>query len=191
MTIVRAFHPGDAEAVGRIVGSCTAELRQIYLPEPNPPGKSAATGRRQCHTRIVAVDGSGGVVATAECIRRITVLYVRGIAVSPAARRRGMAAALLAHCAGLAADIGLPALEVATIGETGNVGIFRRLGFLVVAERVSGRFRRPDGRPVVEVTLWRRVWGGSRSREADGHNPSALTLTMGMRNRGPTECECR
>jgi len=84
-------------------------------------------------------------------------LYVQGIAVAPTHRRRGVAGILLDYIATIAVDMGLPALSVATIKETGNVEVFRRLGFIVIEEQASERFLGIHGQPVTEVTLRRNV----------------------------------
>lgn len=57
----------------------------------------------------------------------------------------------------LAVDKGYAALEVATIKETGNVEIFKHLGFSVIEERISERFLGSHGQSVTEVTLKRYV----------------------------------
>ncbi len=154
MGIVRAFLAADTEPVNLIMASCTRELRRVYTPKPNVESVSE---RQSFSSRIVAVDHTETVVGVAECIGRDLVLYVQGIAVAPTHRRRGVATDLLAHSTRLAADVGVQALEIATIKETGNVEIFCRLGFLVIDERVSKRFLSQDDRPVTEVTLRRYV----------------------------------
>lgn len=154
MNIVCAFVASDSEPVSLIMASCTRELRKVYAPKPN----AETVARSQSHSsRIVAADCIGTIVGVAECIGRASALYVQGIAVAPTHRRRGVATDLLAYGASLASEAGLPALEIATIKETGNVEIFRRLGFLVVEERISERFWSHDERPVTEVTLKRHV----------------------------------
>lgn len=154
MGIVRAFLSSDTEPVNFIMASCTRELRKVYVPKPNAENVS----RNQPHSsRIVALDHTETIVGVAECVGRESALYVQGIAVAPTHRRRGVATDLLAHSASLAADAGLPALEITTIRETGNVEIFCRLGFLVIEEHVSERFWSHDERAVTEVTLRRHV----------------------------------
>lgn len=154
MNRIRAFLATDTEPVNSIMAACTRELRMIYAPRPNV----ADVSQNQAHpARIVAVDVADTIVGVAECIGRASALYVQGLAVASTHRRRGVATELLAHCTALAGDAGLPALEIATIKETGNAGIFRRLGFLVVDERVSERFWSRDQKPVTEVTLRRAV----------------------------------
>lgn len=154
MSIIRAFVASDIEPVSLIMASCTRELRKVYVPKSNV----AAVVHNQSHSsRIVAVDCTGTIVGVAECIGRASVFYVQGIAVAPTHRRCGIATGLLAYSALLAREAVLPTLEIATVKETGNVEIFRRLGFLVIDERISDRFWSHDERPVIEVKLKRHV----------------------------------
>lgn len=155
MIAIRAFSANDAESVELIVTSCTRELRTIYAPKPRtegvPPNHSSSG------SRVVAVDHTDTLVGVAEWLAHPEALYVQGIAVAPMQRRRGVAASLLDHLAALAATMGLPALQVATIKETGNVEIFHRLGFAVIEERTSERYLGRLGQPVIEVTLKRHL----------------------------------
>jgi ribosomal protein S18 acetylase RimI-like enzyme len=155
MIIVRPFVESDAEFVNLIVASCTRELRTVYCSRPL--SNASAVASSYSLARVVAVDHTGTVVGIAECIERPSVIYVQGIAVAPTHRRSGIAGDLLEHIKSLAAHRGLPDLELATIKETGNVEIFRRLGFTVSEERVSERFQGSDGMPVTEVTLKRHL----------------------------------
>jgi ribosomal protein S18 acetylase RimI-like enzyme len=155
MIIVRPFVESDAEFVNLIVASCTRELRTVYCPRPL--NNASAVASSHSLARVVAVDHTGTVVGIAEYIERPSAIYVQGIAVAPTHRRSGIAGDLLEHIKSLAAHRGLPDLELATIKETGNVEIFRRLGFTVSEERISERFQGRDGMPVTEVILKRQV----------------------------------
>jgi N-acetylglutamate synthase-like GNAT family acetyltransferase len=107
--------------------------------------------------RVVALDIHHAVVGVAEYIVDSTAVYVQGIAVPASHRRCGVAAALLKHIKMIAAGMQILALKVKTIRKTGNVAIFRRLGFHMIDERVSERFIGPHGQAVFEVTLERAV----------------------------------
>jgi N-acetylglutamate synthase-like GNAT family acetyltransferase len=155
MVTVRTFAATDAEPVQLIMRSCTGELRTVYVPKLQP--KIASGNDAPAILRIVAVDQADTVVGVAECIARPTVLYVQGVAVDPAHRRRGVAGALLAHIVMRALEMGLPVLQLATIKEAGNVDVFKRLGFSVVEEQKSERFLGQHGQPIFEVTLERYV----------------------------------
>jgi len=155
MLVVRAFRPADAESVEFIMASSTRELRAVYSPKPR--AEMASVDHSSSSTRVVALDRTDTVVGVAECIARPLALYVQGVAVASTHRRRGVAGALLGHLATLAVDMGLPVVQVATIKETGNVEVFKRLGFEVIEERISERFLGLHGQHVTEVTLKRHV----------------------------------
>lgn len=153
MIAVRAFVTSDAEPVQNIIASCTFELRAFYVPKPEIVSASYAS----VTSRVVAVDNTDTVIGVAECIDHLLALYVQGVAVAPTHRRLGVASAILNYMTKLAVDKGYTALEVATIKETGNVEIFKRLGFAVFEERTSERFLGQHGQSVTEVTLKRYV----------------------------------
>lgn len=157
MITVRPYLPADAQAVEHIVTACTRELRKVYRPSADKPPASPDTV--PAIERVVAIDDAGTIVGVAEFAPRTSALYAQGIAVAPDYRRRGVAGALLKHIAALAANRQIPQVELATIKETGNVGIFLRLGFFVVEERLSERFTGADGQAVTEVMLKRHVTG--------------------------------
>jgi len=145
----------DTESVQLIMASCTSELRAVYALKPQ--SEAVLAHHSLPNSRVVAVDNTGTLVGVAECIPHQLALYVQGIAVAPTHRRRGVAGILLDYIATIAVDMGLPALSVATIKETGNVEVFRRLGFTVIEEQASERFLGIHGQPVTEVTLRRNV----------------------------------
>lgn len=155
MFTVRASLATDAEPVELIMTSCTSELRAVYAPKPRTA--IAPVSHSSPGLRVVAVDHTNTVVGVAEYLAHPLTLYVQGIAVAPAHRRRGVAGILLDHITTLTVDMRLPSVQVATIKETGNVEIFKRLGFAVVEERTSERFLGQHGQPVTEVTLKRSV----------------------------------
>jgi ribosomal protein S18 acetylase RimI-like enzyme len=151
----RPFVVTDADSVRRIMDLCTCELREVYVPRF--PVDTSPAGNAISPSRVVAVDRSDAVVGVAESFIRPQTLYVQGVAVDPACRRRGVARKLLAHLILLSAEQGLPELQLVTIKETGNVDIFLRLGLSVIGEQISTRFIGRHGQPVTEVTLRRYV----------------------------------
>ena len=156
MIHVRAGLPGDADAVTRTMLACTRDLRAVYVPITAV--QCTLDGAGPTGSRLVAVDPVGTVVGVGEfVVRGASAVYVQGLAVASANRRQGVAAALLEHVAAYARKSGIPMLEVATIKETGNLDVFWRLGFRVVAESVSKRFCDVEGGNVHELTLRRPI----------------------------------
>lgn len=151
MITVRAFRPIDAESVDRIMKSSTQELRAVYAPKLK--AEISSVNHSPSSTKVVALDNADMVVGVAECIVCPLALYVQGVAVASTHRQRGVAGALLVHIAKIAVGNGRSIVQLATIKETGNVEIFKRLGFDVIEERIAERFLGLHGQPVTEVTL--------------------------------------
>ena len=151
MITVRSFLPIDVESVDLIMKSSTQELRAVYTPKPK--AVTAPVNHSSSSARVVALDNAEMVVGVAECIVCSSALYVQGVAVASTHRRRGVASALLEHIAKIAVENSLPVVQLATIKETGNVEIFKHLGFNVIEERISERFLGLHGQPVTEVSL--------------------------------------
>ena len=91
--------------------------------------------------------------------------YVRlfRIAVASRFRGRGIASRLIEY---VERQVARPAgcdAALYTITETGNVAIFRKLGFETVAETVAEWARSPDGKPVHETEM-------VKSKEKRGHH---------------------
>lgn len=61
-------------------------------------------------------------------------VHVRGLAVHPELRRRGVARRLVEYVAERGAGAGCRAVSLFTIRETGNAEIFQRLGFRIIRE---------------------------------------------------------
>ncbi len=149
---VREFREDDAAAVRDIVAAATEELRRVYRHRIDaPPARCDDEGFRT----LVASDTAGRILGVIECRAEGPDLQVRGLAVHPEARQRGIARALLSHLDGEAGRFGLSSLTLKTIHETGNARIFDRLGFEVVGRAPSERYVGRDGATVTEVTLRR------------------------------------
>jgi GNAT superfamily N-acetyltransferase len=86
--------------------------------------------------RLVA-DRRGRILATVEYRLGPEHLAIRGLAVEPNSQRQGIARQILDALAGIARAEGLLTLSLHTIRETGNVGVFFRLGFTAVSEEVA------------------------------------------------------
>lgn len=76
-----------------------------------------------------------------------------GLAVHAAYRRRGVAHRLGNHAVELAIRQSCHAVRLSTIKETGNVPIFKRLGFEVVGENLDGLCEDLNGEPVTDIEM--------------------------------------
>lgn len=130
MLEIRRAVAEDADGVRTVLGHMTDSLRRFYKPTDDAYARRARTQSRR--TRLVTVD-AGLVVGTLEYLKEGDVLRVIGLAVHERHRRRGIARALVEHLASMGADMGCRALSLSTVTATGNVPIFRALGFDVVS----------------------------------------------------------
>jgi len=86
--------------------------------------------------RVVAIDGDS-IAGTVEYAIEGERLHAIGLHVLDTHRRRGVARCLVDALAAIATRAGVRTLSVYTIRETGNVAVFERLGFAVIAETVA------------------------------------------------------
>ncbi|MDV3238152.1 MAG: GNAT family N-acetyltransferase [Gammaproteobacteria bacterium] len=152
---VRPKTPADDAAVAGILAAATAELRRVYRRAPAPGGSAGADGGEAPQTLVAVEDGA--VVGVVECCLRPDAVYVRGLAVHPRHRRRGVARALLRAAEAIAVGAGRARLTLCAIRETGNPAIFARLGFAATGEAAAEGFEGADGQPVTRVDMGRPV----------------------------------
>jgi GNAT superfamily N-acetyltransferase len=150
--VVRAAQAADSDAVRRIVDDAFAPLRRIYRPNADAIAHAATLPLE----RLVAADGDT-IVGTTQWRVDGDRLRVVGLAVAPAWQRRGVARALVERLAVLGREHRCSALALFTIAQTGNVAVFRRLGFTLIAERPDTWSVSVSGEPLVEAYLERRL----------------------------------
>lgn len=96
-------------------------------------------------------------VGTAEYVRKDDHLYIQGVAVHPEYRKQGVCRALVRAVELTARDDKLTALARCAIEETGNVGVFQSLGFTVTNRTVARDHVNPEGGPVIQVDMKRKI----------------------------------
>jgi ribosomal protein S18 acetylase RimI-like enzyme len=149
--VVREIHEGEEAARREIVEAATRELRSTYRPRENGvPCVGAANGA------LVALKESA-VVGTAEYIRKDNHIGIQGVVVHPKYRVRGVCRALLRGAEEIAKAEKLPALTLCAIEETGNVEIFKNLGFKVVRRTTAPNHVSPSGGTVTQVDMERNI----------------------------------
>lgn len=146
---IRPARPRDAAAVCRLLrANLPARLRActpLGLPGAAAYYADVAAGADAAHTLCVA-DGPDGLAGAAEWRRRGQTLFLNHVHVVPAARGRGLGAALLADGLAAAPDAGRTALDVLAENEAARRW-YARLGFTVDAEREWRRLPVPDEAP--------------------------------------------
>jgi GNAT superfamily N-acetyltransferase len=151
---IRAIQPADARRAAEIDGHAADDLRKVYRPT------DAALLRRseldQALQGLVAVieDRVVGVVRYRLATKH---LWFLGLGVDPAARRRGVARAMIQHLEGIARTSGCTTIGLHTVRQTGNVEIFRRLGFTVESEAPTDLFVSQSFSELSEVVMRKQV----------------------------------
>ena len=115
-----------------IVAELTAAAYQIYVDRiGREPAPMLADHAALVSAGVVWVAESGGRVAGALVVREAgEALLLESVAVSPADQGCGIGSALIAHAEHLAAERGLPAVELYTNARmTENVALYPRLGY--------------------------------------------------------------
>jgi len=130
--VVRPARPEDGEQVAEVSTLATATLRETYRPTEAALGRSRAGASRT--TRLVAVL-NGRIVGTTKYEIRKDGIHLIGLGVHPQFRRMEIARKIIEHVKRIAQAKGHTLVSLYTIRETGNVGIFQKLGFEVVREQ--------------------------------------------------------
>lgn len=137
MIIVREALPEDHEAVEAVVASAMAVLRRIY--RPGPKAMAAKSGIASELKRVVAlVDGE--LVGTTQYYEDGDAICVLGWMVRQDWQRMGVGRALISRVTEIARKADKQRLLARTIRQTGNVLVFEKLGFVVMAEKPDTLF---------------------------------------------------
>ncbi|WP_164101001.1 GNAT family N-acetyltransferase [Candidatus Laterigemmans baculatus] len=127
---IRRADNSDSAQVAYVLDAAFSPLRTVYVPT-----REAVQRQEQLPSAMrVVAEVAGRVVATVEVDQGRHNLNLIGFAVHPSFQRQGIGRALVDW---IAAHFAAPAMELATIRETGNVPVFERMGFEVMGERVA------------------------------------------------------
>lgn len=132
MIIIRPASIDDQPGIQDVEAAATATLRQTYRPNKRALINKAQV-RTQLH-RLVAVS-EGRVVGTVQYHIANQAVSIIGLGVHPDFRRHSVARRLLGFLAEIGRQEKATRLRLHTIQQTGNVAVFKRLGFTVIAER--------------------------------------------------------
>lgn len=143
----------DEAALKNLLTEAFEPLRRTYVVSGRIPSLSA-----EPTTLVYAADDRP--VGTLSYYLDPPYVRLFRIAVAPEYRGRGIASRLIDY---VETRVARPAgcdLAIYTITETGNVAIFRRLGFEPIAETVAACATSPDGKPVHETEMVRPARAG-------------------------------
>jgi GNAT superfamily N-acetyltransferase len=129
---IRRARAADAPAIARALAAAFAEYAPAYTPAAlaatTPPAARVRARLREGPT-WVAIEG-GVVIGTVSAVPRGASVYVRGMAVLPAARGQGAGAALLREVETYARGLGAASLFLSTTPFlTEAIRLYERHGF--------------------------------------------------------------
>ena len=151
---VRELRPTDTHRAAEIDRLCVDDLRKIYRPT-EAARRHRSNVASELRGLVAEIDGRAvGVVRYRIAAGRLSFL---GLGVHPAARRRGVATALIQRLEHLARDCGCTAVSLHTVRETGNVAIFERFGFVVESEKPTDLFVSETFPTLSEVAMSKRI----------------------------------
>lgn len=137
MITVRPERVEDQEEIKNVRDAATATLRQTYRPNQKAIENKARIGATL--KRLVAID-DGRVVGTVQYYVENRSICLIGLGVHTDYRQKGIARILIRHLKKICIGEKATQLRLHTVKETGNVDVFRHLGFIVVAEREDDLF---------------------------------------------------
>jgi putative acetyltransferase len=159
---IREATPGDAESIASVLAAAFRELEPLYTPGGFRATvlSADAVRRRLAEGPTWLAEYGDSVVGTVSAVRRGDALYVRGMAVSPSDRGRGVASCLLATIEAYALAHQLRRLDLSTTPFLGAaIRLYQRAGFRFSHEGP----RDLAGTPL--LTMTKELEMSSRNRE--------------------------
>jgi ribosomal protein S18 acetylase RimI-like enzyme len=150
MITVRTERVGDQQGIQDVSAATMAILRQVYRPNQRALDNKGRLG--ECLQTLVAVSDDQ-VVGTVQYYLQDQSVRVIGLGVYPGYQRKGVARSLFLHLQEIGIREKASHLRLHTIKETGNVEVFRHLGFTVVAERETAFFESDTFEQLIEVEM--------------------------------------
>ena len=127
----------DKAAIQNVIDSAVATLRQTYRPTQKAIEKKSQ--KNQSYQRLVGIIDDR-IVGFVQYFSNNYCISVIGLDVHTNYRKKGVARSLISHIKEIGIKEKALFLKLHTIKETGNVLIFKNLGFKVASERIDDIF---------------------------------------------------
>ncbi len=137
MITVRSERNKDKAEIQNVIDSAVATLRQTYRPTQRAIGNKNQI--KQNYERLVAII-AGRIVGSVQYFSDNHCVSVLGLDVHTDYRKKGVARSLISHIKKIGIKEKALSLKLHTIKETGNVVVFKRLGFKETSERIDDLF---------------------------------------------------
>jgi predicted N-acetyltransferase YhbS len=141
---IRRFH--DASRIEELIALVHGAFRDLPIDPPSSVLKETAAdfAARLKSDTCFAVEADGAFIGSVFCTPQEDALYIGRLAVHARWRRRGIANALVEAAKAEARRIGAKRMTLGCrIVLAGNLALFRRHGFVVVAETCHPGFTTP------------------------------------------------
>lgn len=149
---IREQTQDDIEQLKVVSQEMHASMRKVYAPNQN----AKKIGTDVPYVRLV-------VLCDEKIVGMVTYendgdsFYFGGLGFLEAYRKKGISRNVISYLEGVARDLGFYKPSCATIEETGNVEIFKRLGFAVVSREITDKFVGVNDTIVHEVKFEKKL----------------------------------
>jgi len=150
MITVRSEMDKDKAEIQNVIDSAVATLRETYRPTQRAIDSKAQ--RNLSCQRLVATTNDR-VVGTVQYYHDNQCVSVIGLDVHTDYRKKGVARRLIHHIKKIGTKEDANILKLHTIKETGNVEVFKRLGFKVALEQIDVLFESDKFEKLTDVEM--------------------------------------
>jgi ribosomal protein S18 acetylase RimI-like enzyme len=151
---IRVARPEDSDGIESVKASAIATLRKTYRPNQKAIAHKQTISTSL--TQLVALC-SDRVIGAVEYRIEADRVHFLSLDVHLDSRRQGVARRLVAELDAIGKKSGAAKLSTYTVTQTGNVEIFRRLGFRVVSEEPTELYESDRHAALTESYLEREI----------------------------------